>query len=155
MPPPVDAESISDTASVERAQLWRVASAMFLAHPITGVGPDGFRNLYGEYAGVTQWNKNIYTNNTYLEFFTNLGLLGGLAFLWLAALALWNTGRALLTSQRGPIWLLGLGVTASLAAFFTHGVVDYFLFSTPLYLVFWFLLSVSGRWATLRTESMQ
>ncbi|MEP6776446.1 MAG: O-antigen ligase family protein, partial [Chloroflexota bacterium] len=125
MPPPVDVQSISDTSSVERSELWRVAWAMFRAHPITGVGPDGFRNLYGEYAGVTQWNRNIYTNNTYIEMFTNLGLLGGLAFLWLAALALWQAGRALLTSQRGPMWLLGLGASASLAAFFTHGVVDY------------------------------
>jgi O-antigen ligase len=155
MPPPVDVQAISDTSSVERAELWRVAWAMFQAHPITGVGPDGFRNLYGEYAGVTQWNKNIYTNNTYIEMFTNLGLLGGLAFLWLAALALWQAGRALLTSQRGPMWLLGLGATASLAAFFTHGVVDYFLFSTPLYVIFWFLLSISGKWVTLKAENMQ
>ena len=155
MPPPIDVQSISDTSSVERSELWRVAWAMFQAHPITGVGPDGFRNLYGEYAGVTQWNRNIYTNNTYIEMFTNLGLLGGLSFLWLATLALWQAGRALLTSQRGPIWLLGLGATASLAAFFTHGVVDYFLFSTPLYMIFWFLLSASGKWVTLKAENVQ
>lgn len=155
MPPPVDVQSLSDTSSVERSELWRVAWAMFRAHPITGVGPDGFRNLYGEYASVAQWNKNIYTNNTYIEMFTNLGLLGGLAFLWLSALALWKAGRALLTSQRGPMWLLGLGATASLAAFFTHGVVDYFLFSTPLYVIFWFLLSVSGKWVTLKAENVQ
>jgi hypothetical protein len=155
MPPPLDVQSMSDTSSVERSELWRVAWAMFRTHPITGVGPDGFRNLYGEYAGVAQWNKNIYTNNTYIEMFTNLGLLGGLAFLWLGVLALWQAGHALLRSQRGPMWLLGLGVTASLAAFFTHGVVDYFLFSTPLYAIFWFLLSVSGIWVSLKAENVQ
>jgi O-antigen ligase len=128
---------------------------MFVAHPVTGVGPDGFRNLYGEYAGVTQWNKNIYTNNTYIEMFTNLGTLGGLAFLWLGGLALWTAFRALLRSPRGPLWLLGLGATASLVAFFVHGVADYFLFSTPLYMVFWFMLSVSGRWSALESEGLR
>jgi hypothetical protein len=155
MPPPISVQTLSDTSSVERTQLWKVAWAMFVAHPVTGVGPDGFRNLYGEYAGVTQWNKNIYTNNTYIEMFTNLGTLGGLAFLWLGGLALWNAFRALLRSPRGPLWLLGLGATASLVAFFVHGVADYFLFSTPLYMVFWFMLSVSGRWSALESEGLR
>ncbi|MEP6776193.1 MAG: hypothetical protein ABJA50_11420, partial [Chloroflexota bacterium] len=71
------------------------------------------------------------------------------------ALAPWKAGRALLTLQDGPLWLLGLGTTASLVAFFTHGVIDYFLFSTPLYVIFWFLLSISGKWVTLKAENVQ
>ena len=31
--------------------------------------------------GVPEWNRNIYTNNMYIEMFVNLGLVGGLAFL--------------------------------------------------------------------------
>jgi hypothetical protein len=147
-PQPLDVEAIanSDTSSVSRAQLWRVALAMFEAHPLTGVGPDGFRNLYGKYAGVEQWNSNIYTNNTYIEMFTNLGLLGGLAFLWLAGLALWRAGRNLLREPLDAAWAAGLGVTAALVAFFLHGVADYFLFSTPMYTIFWFLLGVAVLW---------
>ncbi len=149
MPPPLDVEAIADTTSVERTKLWRVAWKMFLAHPITGVGPDGFRNLYGEYAGVTDWNRNIFTNNTYIEMFTNLGIVGGAAFLWLAGLALWRAVRGLLRMPTGPSWLLGVGTTSALVAFFAHGVVDYFLFSTPIYVVFWFLLAASA--ASVRT----
>jgi O-antigen ligase len=145
MPPPVDLEAMANFDSVDRAKLWRAALAMFLAHPLTGVGPDGFRNLYGPYTGVANWNKNIYTNNTYVEMFANLGLLGGLAFLWLAGLALWLALRRLL---RGPLdarWAIHLGATAGLVAFFFHGFADYFLFSTPMYTVFWFLLAVGVR----------
>lgn len=146
MPPPVVIQEIADTTSVSRTKLWRVAWSMFVAHPITGVGPDGFRNLYGKYAGVTDWNRNIYTNNMYIEMFANLGLLGGLAFLWLVVSALWRAGRDLMRSAVGPMWLLGLGATAALVAFFAHGMVDYFLFSTPIYVIFWFLLAISSRW---------
>jgi O-antigen ligase len=155
MPPPIDVMSIADTTSIERAKLWRVALAMFIDHPITGVGPDGFRNLYGRYAGVKDWKKNIYTNNSYIEMFTNLGLLGGLSFLWLAGLSLWNCGsrildigsnRSALLNRSSSVWFLGVGATASLVAFFAHGMVDYFLFSTPIYVIFWFLLAASARW---------
>jgi hypothetical protein len=148
MPPPMDIEAITNFDAVDRSKLWRTALAMFLAHPLTGVGPDGFRNLYGPYAGVTNWNRNIYTNNMYVETFANLGLLGGLAFLWLAGLALWLALRRLL---RGPLdarWAIHLGATAGLVAFLFHGFADYFLFSTPMYIVFWFLLAVvSSQWS--------
>ncbi|MEO8285854.1 MAG: O-antigen ligase family protein [Chloroflexota bacterium] len=146
MPPPVALETNTDLASVGRGQLWRAAFAMFKAHPITGVGPDGFRNLYGKYAGVDQWNRNIYTNNMYIEMFTNLGLLGGLAFLWLSALILWCAIRSLMREPVGPVWIAGIGVTAALVAFYVHGLVDYFLFSTPIYLAFWFLVAVAVGW---------
>ncbi len=154
MPPPQTLESNTDLASVGRGQLWKVALEMFRARPITGVGPDGFRNLYGKYAGVTEWNKNIYTNNTYLEMFTNLGLLGGLSFLWLAGLALWRSFRPLLQARVGLEWVLGLGATAALVAFFVHGVLDYFLFATPIYVIFWFLMSVAVNWSAITSRSV-
>src|SRR5262249_35539576 len=131
---------------VGREQLWKVAVQMFLKHPIVGVGPDGFRNLYGEYAGVSQWNKNIYTNNTYLEMFTDLGLLGGVAFLWLACLAIWKAAQNVLRAPVGPLWVVGLGACAALIAFFAHGVLDYFLFATPIYVAFWFTMAVAINW---------
>jgi hypothetical protein len=146
MPAPIQLETNTDFASVGRGQLWKVALDMFRSHPLTGVGPDGFRNLYGKYAGETQWNKNIYTNNTYLEMFTNLGLLGGLAFLWLGGLALWRSWRNVVRLPVSPAWIMGVGATAAVVAFFAHGVLDYFLFATPIYLIFWFLMSIAVNW---------
>jgi hypothetical protein len=142
----ISVESISDTASVERLKLWRAAWAMFLDHPVVGVGPDGFRNMYGKYAGVTEWNRNIYTNNMYIEMFANLGMVGGLAFAALVLFALRRIARNLLSEQSGPVWLLGLGASAACIAFFAHGIVDYFLFATPIYILFWFLLGVAIHW---------
>ncbi len=143
--PPVSIVEIEnyDASTIPRAQLWKAAFAMFLAHPITGVGPDGFRNLYGKYVGKTDWNRNIYTNNTYIEMFTNLGLLGGLSFLWLVGIALLRSIRSLLNESVSAAWVVGLGATSALVAFLVHGFADYFLFSTPLYIAFWFILAVT------------
>jgi hypothetical protein len=145
--PPISVQAFSntDTSTVPRSRLWRVAFDMFRAHPLFGVGPDGFRNLYGRYAGVSDWNRNIYTNNTYIEMFTNLGLVGGLAFLLLTCMALWRALRGVLKSPVNGLWILSVALTASLVAFFSHGLVDYFLFSTPMYVLFWFVMSQSAR----------
>jgi hypothetical protein len=134
-----------DSSTIARMQLWRVAWQMFKAHPLTGVGPDGFRNLYGPYAGTTSWNRNIYTNSTYVEMFTNLGILGGAAFLWLVGLALWRSVKSSLRSPAGATWAMRLGGLAALVAFLIHGFVDYFLFSTPLYVMFWFVIGIASR----------
>ncbi len=139
----------ADTSTVPRSKLWSAAFAMFRDHPITGVGPDGFRNLYGKYAGVTQWSKNIYTNNTYIEMFTNLGLIGGLAFLLIAGLAVWRSIRNILREPVDALWVACLGMTAGLIAFYFHGFADYFLFSTPMYIIFWFAMAVSVFWPKL------
>jgi hypothetical protein len=78
--------------------------------------------------------------------FTNLGLLGGLSFLWLVGLALWRAARNLLHERLDASWLVALGATAALVAFLVHGFVDYFLFSTPLYIAFWFVMAASVCW---------
>jgi O-antigen ligase len=158
-PPPVSVHRLeySDASTVPRGELWRAAFAMFRDHPITGVGPDGFRNLYGKYAGKEKWNKNIYTNNMYIEMFANLGLLGGLAFTWLSGLALWRTGRNVLRPfEEGTrpvytagVWVVCMAAGAALLSFFLHGLVDYFLFSTPLYTIFWFIMAISTLWPML------
>ncbi|MDQ5822590.1 MAG: O-antigen ligase family protein [Chloroflexota bacterium] len=157
--PPVSVRRMedSDASTVPRGELWRAAFAMFRDHPITGVGPDGFRNLYGRYAGKTSWNRNIYTNNMYIEMFTNLGIVGGLAFLWLVGLALWRTLRNVLVPFDGGnqpmytagVWVVCVAAGAALLSFFLHGMVDYFLFSTPLYTIFWFIMAISTQWRNL------
>ncbi|HEX8599924.1 MAG TPA: O-antigen ligase family protein [Chloroflexia bacterium] len=157
--PPVSVRTMedSDASTVPRGELWRAAFAMFRDHPITGVGPDGFRNLYGKYAGKSTWNRNIYTNNMYIEMFTNLGILGGLAFLWLVGLALWRTVRNVLmpfdhgnqAMYTAGVWVVCVAAGAALLSFFLHGLVDYFLFSTPLYTIFWFIMAISTQWGDL------
>lgn len=160
--PPVSVQTIenSDSSTVPRGELWSAAFAMFRNHPITGVGPDGFRNLYGKYAGKDNWNKNIYTNNMYIEMFTNLGIVGGSAFLWLVGLALWRTARNTLLPFDGGtrplrtagVWVVCAAAGAALLSFLLHGLVDYFLFSTPLYTIFWFIMAISALWPILISE---
>jgi O-antigen ligase len=114
-----------------RAVLWRAALRMIAAHPLTGVGPDNFRLTYGDYAGIANADSRVHSNNMYLEVIAGTGILGGLAFLWLA----WRVwGRILALCLRGDR-TLGAGVAAAAVAIAAHGVVDAFLGFTATYIL--------------------
>jgi hypothetical protein len=117
-----------------RAELWRIALAIWQTRPLLGAGPDNFRWLYGRYAGKSFWDTRVFANNTLLEAAATTGSLGALALALTFAASLGTAYRRLSTLRHGSaseqsIALLGL-VTGVLA----HGVVDYLLAFTGHYL---------------------
>jgi hypothetical protein len=138
---------------VARSELWRAASRMWKDYPLLGVGPDNFRLIYGPYLGLKEFDKRIHSNSLYLETLANLGTLGMFAlaavFLPLAA-TFWR-------HMRGPacteVKLLTLGLGASIASFYLHGFVDYFLEFTPTYALFWLVLGMTAGLARSKTSS--
>ena len=115
------------TASVARSSLWNAALLMFRAHPF-GVGPDNFRLEYGKYLNASHWDTDVHSNNLYLELLTGSGFLGLAAFGLMLAARHWDLQAPSLAA----------------AIFLVHGVVDYFLMTTPLYFAFWIMLGNSG-----------
>jgi O-antigen ligase len=121
-----------------RAELWRLAVALWRERPVTGVGSDNFRRLYGPAAGQPVWDTRIFANNALLEAAATTGTLGLLA---LAG----TLGATLLAAGRGLAWPGETGVHA--AALFAlavglavHGFVDYVLAFTGHYLLFAFVV---------------
>jgi hypothetical protein len=119
-----------------RGVLWRAAARMVAAHPLTGVGPDNYRLLYGEYAGLANADPRTHSNNMYLEVLVGGGFAGGLAFAWLC----WSAARQLAGAARsaaGPqMAAAGAGVLAAGAAIAVHGFTDSFLGFTSTYVLF-------------------
>lgn len=110
-------------ASVSRSSLWTAAVRMFIAHPF-GVGPDNFRLQYGKYLGASLWDTDVHSNSLYLELLTGSGILGLAAFGLMLAAKQWRFEPS----------CLAVGV------FLVHGLVDFFLMSTPIYFAFWILM---------------
>lgn len=114
-----------------RMTLWRAAARMLRAHPLVGVGPDNFRLLYGQYAGIANADPRAHSNNMYLEVVAGSGLIGGLAFLWLG----WQSAKRFAAAGLGNRVTLGAGVSAAGAAIAIHGLVDAFLAFTATYIL--------------------
>lgn len=70
---------------------WQAAVAIFLEHPIFGVGYLGFRHIAQDYNALGLYLETV--ENFFLETAVGMGVLGLLA-LGLIALACWRLGRA-------------------------------------------------------------
>src|SRR5439155_13438184 len=98
-----------------------------ITHPI-GDEPDNFRIQYMKYLGTSGWDTDEYSNSLYLELLAGSGILGLAAFGLMLAAKPW---------QFEPSCL-------AIAVFLVHGLVDFFLMTTPIYFAFWLLIGFSN-----------
>ncbi len=112
-----------------------------------GVGPDNYRLLYGEYAGLSNFDRRVHSNNMYIEMLVGGGIIGGAAFAWLC----WAAARQLaaaVRASRGTSLEPAVGaIAAATLAIALHGLVDSFLSFTATYILIAVtlgLLSFSG-----------
>jgi hypothetical protein len=118
-----------------RLRLWAAALRMFIAHPLTGVGPDNFRLSYGTYAGLNDVDVRTHSNNMYLEMAAGGGVIVFAAFVWL----LWRSAAcavALVRHADAGTASIAAGIAAAIVAIAVHASVDSFLSFTPTYVVF-------------------
>jgi hypothetical protein len=135
-PPPVSRVTAIPRANPipSRLALWRTGAQMVTAHPLLGVGPDNFRLTYGEYAGLSQFDTRMHSNNMYLEMLVGGGIVGGVAFAWLCASAAAAFVRSVRRAGR-QMAAAAAGVAAAGAAIAFHGMVDSFLSFTATYVL--------------------
>jgi hypothetical protein len=126
-----------------RAELWRLSLALWRRQPLTGVGSDNFRWLYGEAAGRPSWDTRVFANNALLEAAATTGLLGATALAGTLVATLWTVLRVLgRPGVPGSVAAALFALTVGLAA---HGLVDYVLAFTGHYVLFAFVVgSVAG-----------
>src|SRR4029079_1086663 len=77
-----------------RADLWRLALVLWRRRPLTGVGSDNFRWLYGEAAGRSTWDTRVFANNALLEAAATTGPVGRMALAGTLAAPLWRPRAA-------------------------------------------------------------
>lgn len=141
-PPPVT--QVVPQSQPARFDLWRAGLAMWLEHPLLGIGPDNFRYLYGAYLSLQNYDDRIHANSLYVETLADLGITGVLALIALIATLARTTRHAWRATSDPPTRLLLLGLLAAVATFFAHGVVDYFFEFTPTMILFWLCAGMSA-----------
>ena len=140
---------------VGRTYLWRATLQMLQHRPLTGAGLSGFASGIAPYWNATHTDRFIYPHNLLLNFWSETGVLGVIAFGWIlikAFLVSWKGWRHGALAWRG----LQLGVFLALVGFVVHGLVDVPYFKNDLSLEFWALVGVSWagrRWASAADET--
>jgi O-antigen ligase len=129
-----------------RFQLWRATLRMLRDHPIFGTGLSSFQRSINVDRGDDTENL-IYPHNILLNFWTETGILGVVAFAWIVFQAIRVPLRGL---RRGlPQWRpIHRGVLLAIVGILVHGMVDVPYWKNDLSLEFWVLLALT--WAGVR-----
>ena len=124
-----------------RLPLWQSTVRLLRAHPIFGGGLDGFHQSVQPYkvAGFIEPDVN-YPHDFVLTFWSETGILGLLAFVWMLVQVARNARAGL----RSEPWvrMLSVGLLGALVAIVSHGLVDVPYFKNDLALEFWALLGI-------------
>ena len=117
-----------------RMDLWRSAGAMFLDHPVVGVGPGAYGIELRSYRNPALARDHVTTaHNMYLNIAAEMGVLGVLVAAWLILALAWAWWRRWREEEPGTSeWWRILGIGAALAGFAAQSVVDTFVESAIL-----------------------
>jgi hypothetical protein len=118
-----------------RAKLWQTVFAILRDRPLLGVGPGNFSRVYAAYAGMARRDLGYPAESLYREWLADTGVVGFLAYLWLAG----GLARAVAPSlpgsapagAAGSSWVWRVALAASLTTWFVHGFFGFFSVFPP------------------------
>jgi O-antigen ligase len=141
--------TLQDFSGQVRLQIWQETLAMLKDNPLFGAGLAGYqtkilpyhesgRIINGKFQPIEIY---LYPHNIFLNFWSELGFLGLLAFFWLfyeyfkKSIKLWRE------SKNYYCRTLALTLTLVLLTIIIHGLVDVPYFKNDLAVMFWFFVS--------------
>lgn len=135
--------TVSGGSSLEtRLALWRESTAMLVDRPITGAGLAGFQHHLAPYHEQSHIEIFLYPHNIILNFWSEIGLLGLLAFLWLVILFFKINN---VTMKQCNNWQnhLPYALAGAMVTLLVHGLVDVPYFKNDLAMLFWILFGLT------------
>jgi putative inorganic carbon (hco3(-)) transporter len=146
-------QDVDDLTQASRLALWGAAGAMFVSHPVLGVGYGNYRLLYNDYLG-SNGPDALDSHNLYLQFLADVGIVGFLVFCVL--MGAFSRMALKLARQPDPfLRILGIGMGGALATTLIHGVVDYLFNANPQFgALFWLVLALGLAGAKLEKSGL-
>jgi O-antigen ligase len=123
-----------------RLQIWSDTLHMLRDHPIFGAGLRAYSQVMAPYVTGTRIAE-LYPHDVYLAMWSELGLLGLIAFVVLLSLLLWRGWRAFYRADgfaRPLLW----GTSAAFVAIAVHGFVDTPYFKNDLAVELWIVAAL-------------
>lgn len=147
--PSPDIVDLPTAAALDRGQIWAVATTMIRKRPLFGLGPQGVRMNFAEYAPpslATQARRPPpHAHNLALEMLADWGLIGGLLFFGLLIALWWPLVQRVVRGQVRSVW--EAAVIGAAAALLGHELVDYFLTKQSISIMFWLLCGLAATMA--------
>ena len=133
--------SVADTSSEMRIAMWESTVQMIMDHPLLGIGWGAYWMVYPLYDTyiVDGSVMLVHAHNIYLNYWAEIGIIGGTAFLWYffktMGMALFNS--RVLPNKFMEGLLLGLGL--AMISIALNGLTDDVLFNIPSSMLLWMM----------------
>ncbi|MBS4913663.1 MAG: O-antigen ligase family protein [Veillonella sp.] len=138
----------TDRSNADRIVVWESASMMIKDHPILGVGPGEFSNVYNAHYKLPEVTQNmIHTHNNFIQVTVESGVLGFLAFLILFGYIEISAFRN--TLKGNPYAYIRLAATTF---FLLFGLIDYTFDASAIMKLYWYYVAISLSLETLPKE---
>ncbi|OGY26220.1 MAG: hypothetical protein A2Z24_01505 [Candidatus Woykebacteria bacterium RBG_16_44_10] len=124
--------------------IWQATKKMLADRPITGAGLSAYQKVYPSYTTCYS-EAHLYPHSILLNFWTEVGLVGLFAFLWLS-FAYWQILSKHLKD------FVAVGLLSAMIYIFIHGLVDVAYFKNDLASEFWVLLAMAIWFGTAKID---
>ncbi len=142
-----DKLTLNDYSGQVRQSQWRETILMLKDHPVFGAGLNGYPAAMDEYHTDTQYEIFQYPHTLILNIWSELGLLGLIAFLWLTINIILSLRGG--TTKQSPeglprfarndnFWIAFLALTETTI----HGLADVPYFKNDLAVMTWILIAI-------------
>ncbi len=125
-----------------RILTWQGTVRLTYAYPWLGVGPGAFKYAFPKYA-IAGYVEAAHQN--YLQMFAELGLFGGVVFLWLLGAVLFTGARAIVRAQDFRGRVTAIGAICCVATLMVHSFLDYDWYIGVINLIFWLVAAILVR----------
>ena len=129
--------TLQDWSGQVRKTTWLESWNMLKANPIFGAGLSGYPIKMVEFHKADYLEIFQYPHNVILNFWSELGILGTLAWLWLVAVV----GRIAWIKRK--LFLFAPTLIAVFAVFLIHGLVDVPYLKNDLAMMFWLFMGLA------------
>jgi O-antigen ligase len=125
-----------------RGHVWSASLRMLRDHPVFGAGLGGYQTVMAPYRSTDPYNvPEPYAHNMFLSTWSELGLLGLVAFVWILGALIIQPWRAIGRAAGVQVPLLW-GTGAAFAMLVAHGIVDTPYWKNDLSAEFWLLAAI-------------
>lgn len=142
---------LKDWSGKVRRITWNESARMLSDNWLLGAGIGGYKSAMKPYHKATHLEIFLYPHSLFLNFWTELGLLGAVSFMsllmgvvaLLASAMKQLSDRMRKTSEGLTVWLYAHALLASVSIIAIHGLVDVPYFKNDLSILFLFLVGAS------------
>jgi len=125
-----------------RFEMWSETFSMLKNKPLLGAGLAGYQQSVARYHTKDYIEIYLYPHNIILNFWTEIGLLGLIAFI-LIIIWFYRIGFKFVETRRGAsLQEINVILMAAMIALLTHGLVDVPYFKNDLAVLFWVIVGM-------------